>query len=234
MTTGNGGERGKPDIGEETGFDAADEFLTDDAALGPAGEAVEETAEDVITRLAAEAEQWKDAALRAKAEAENTKRRAERELNDGKAYAITKFAKDLLGVADNLQRALMAAPREDADPAVKNLALGVEMIEKELIGAFERNGLKRIHPAPGDKFDPHVHQAVSEMPAEGVAPGAVANVMQTGYELFGRVVRPAMVVVAAKAPAAAPTDDAASKQQEGAGAYARAAAATGDALNRKA
>lgn len=233
MTTGNGGDRGKPDIGEETGFDAADEFLTDDAAIGPAGEVVEETAEDVITRLAEEAEQWKDAALRAKAEAENTKRRAERELNDGKAYAITKFAKDLLGVADNLQRALMAAPKEDADPAVKNLALGVEMIEKELIGAFERNGLKRLHPAPGDKFDPHVHQAVSEMPAESVAPGAVAQVMQTGYELFGRVVRPAMVVVAAKGSAAAAPGEAA-KQQEGAGAYAKAAAAADDALNRKA
>lgn len=227
MTNGNGRDIPGDD---DNGFDAADEFLTDDAALGAAGETVEESAEDAIARLEAEIEQWKDAALRAKAEAENTRRRAERELNDGKAYAITKFAKDLLGVADNLQRALMAAPKADADPAAKNLALGVEMIEKELIGAFERNGLKRIHPGAGDKFDPHVHQAVSEVPAEGVTPGAVANVMQTGYELFGRVVRPAMVVVAAKG-AAQPASAAA--QQEGAGAYAKAAAAASETPDRK-
>ncbi|MBX7248469.1 MAG: nucleotide exchange factor GrpE [Caulobacteraceae bacterium] len=184
-----------------------------------------ETLEEMVQRLAAEAEQWKDAALRAKAEAENTRRRAERELNDGKAYAIQRFARDLLAVADNLARALAATPAADADPAVKNLSLGVEMVEKELQGAFERNGLKRIAPVTGDRFDPHVHQAVSEMPAEGVAPGSVANVMQVGYELFGRVIRPAMVVVAAKSPAA---------QAQGADAYAKAAAATGDAMDRKA
>ena len=191
-----------------------------------------ETAVAVIERLAAEAEQWKDAALRAKAEAENTKRRTERELNDGKAYAITRFAKDLLGVADNLERALAAAPKEDADPATKNLALGIEMTEKELQGAFARHGLNRIHPAPGDKFDPHVHQAVSEIPGDGVPPGSVAQVMQSGYELFGRVLRPAMVMVAAKGAAAAPGG--ASNQAEGAEAYAKAAAAAGDAVDRKA
>lgn len=205
---------GAPD---EDGFDAADEFLIDD-----------ETPEQAVVRLTAEAEQWKDAALRAKAEAENTKRRVERELNDGKAYAITKFARDLLGVADNLGRALAVTPDEAADPALKNLALGIEMTERELIAAFDRNGLTRIHPLSGEKFDPHVHQAVSEIPAEGVAPGAVAQVMQTGYELFGRVLRPAMVMVAAKPAAAATT------QAEGAGAYAKAASATGDAMDRKA
>jgi molecular chaperone GrpE len=197
MSNGNG-----RDIQDDDGFEAADEFLTDDAELGPAGETREaaeagETPEQAVERLTAEIEQWKDAALRAKAEAENTRRRTERELNDGKAYAITRFAKDLLGVADNLARALLAAPREDADPATRNLALGIEMTEKELQGAFERHGLKRIHPAAGDKFDPHVHQAVSEVAAEGVTPGAVAQVMQSGYELFGRVLRPAMVMVAA-------------------------------------
>ncbi len=210
----SGRDNGAPD---EDGFDATDEFLIDD-----------ETPEQAIERLTAEAEQWKDAALRAKAEAENTKRRVERELNDGKAYAITKFARDLLGVADNLGRALAVTPDEAADPALKNLALGIEMTERELIAAFDRNGLTRIHPLSGEKFDPHVHQAVSEIPAEGVAPGAVAQVMQTGYELFGRVLRPAMVMVAAKPAAAATT------QQEGAGAYAKAASATGDAMDRKA
>jgi len=231
MTDGNG--RGPDD---DNDFEGQDEFLTDDAGLDATGEpAAGETYEDIIERLTAEAEQWKDAALRAKAEAENTKRRVERELNDGKAYAITKFARDLLGVADNLSRALAVAPGEAADPALKNLALGIEMTERELIGAFDRNGLKRIHPLSGDKFDPHVHQAVSEIAAEGVPPGAVAQVMQTGYELFGRVLRPAMVMVAAKAaPAPNPGGDAASAQQQGSGAYAKAAAATGDAVNRKA
>ena len=218
MTNENG--QGGPE-GEDV-IDAPEEFLIDD-----------ETAEQAVDRLTLEVEQWKDAALRAKAEAENTRRRAERELNDGKAYAISKFAKDLLGVADNLQRALMAAPKEDADPAVKNLALGVEMVEKELVGAFARNGLNRIHPLSGDKFDPHVHQAVSEIPAEGVPPGSIAQVMQSGYELFGRVIRPAMVMVAAKG-AAAPGGESAATQAEGAGAYAKAAKAAGDAIDRKA
>src|SRR5579872_4866295 len=86
----------------------------------------------------------KEQILRYAAEAENTKRRAEREANDARAYAIQKFARDLLGVADNLARALTHAPAGDGDPAVTNFVLGVEMTEKELMGAFERNGLKRI------------------------------------------------------------------------------------------
>src|SRR5206468_2367116 len=110
-------------------------------------------------------------------------------------------ARDLLGVADNLARATAHAPADAADPVVKNFVLGVEMTEKELISAFERNGLKRIDPKTGDKFDPHQHQAMSEQPGEGVAPGGVLQVLQPGYELLGRLVRPAMVIVAAKAAA---------------------------------
>lgn len=140
----------------------------------------------------------KDQALRYAAEAENTKRRAEREMNDARAYAIQKFARDLLGVADNLARAMQHAPTDATDPLVKNLAIGLEMTEKELIGAFERNGLKRVEPAKGAKFDPNFHQAVMEQPSEDVAGGGVIQVLQAGYELFGRIVRPAMVIVAAK------------------------------------
>lgn len=140
----------------------------------------------------------KEQMLRIAAEAENTKRRAEREANDARAYAIQKFARDLLGVADNLSRALQHAPRESAEPAVKNLVVGLEMTERELQSVFERNGLKRLNPARGDKFDPNFHQAMMEQTAEDVAPGGVIQVMQTGYELMGRVVRPAMVVVADK------------------------------------
>ena len=155
--------------------------------------------EDIdLEALRAENAALKDQALRYAAEVENTKRRSEREVNDARAYAIQKFARDLLGVADNLARALQHAPKDAADTAVKNLAVGLEMTEKELLGAFERNGLKRLEPAVGTRFDPHVHQAVMEQPSNDVASGGIIEVLQAGYELFGRVVRPAMVAVAAK------------------------------------
>lgn len=151
-----------------------------------------------IEALQLEVAALKDQALRFAAEAENTKRRAEREMNDARAYAIQKFARDLLGVADNLSRATAHSPRESQDAAVSNFIIGVEMTEKELQGAFERNGLKKIDPTKGEKFDPHLHQAVMEQPSDEVAAGGVIQVLQAGYELMGRLVRPAMVAVAAK------------------------------------
>ncbi len=157
-------------------------------------------AEDVaaaIERVAAERDEWKDRALRAVAEADNTKRRAEREMNDARAYAIQRFSRDLLGVADNLQRALQAAPK-DADTQAAGLISGLELTEKSLLQAFEANGLKRVAPQAGEAFDPHLHQAMMEQPHPTVPAGAVIQTLQTGYELFGRVVRAAMVVVAAK------------------------------------
>ena len=151
-----------------------------------------------LTSLRAESAALKDQALRYAAEVENTRRRAEREVNDARAYAISKFARDLLGVADNLARALEHAPADAADPLARSLAVGLEMTQKELLTAFERNGLKRVEPGVGERFDPHKHQAVMEQTSDSVAPGAVIQVLQAGYDLFGRVVRPAMVVVAAK------------------------------------
>jgi molecular chaperone GrpE len=151
-----------------------------------------------LAGLRAEVAALKDQALRYAAEAENTRRRAEREVNDARAYAIQKFARDLLGVADNLARALAHAPKDGDDPLARNLAIGLEMTQKELMSSFARNGLKRISPAPGEKFDPHLHQAMTEQTSAEVAPGAVIEVMQDGYELYGRIVRPAMVVVAAR------------------------------------
>jgi molecular chaperone GrpE len=147
--------------------------------------------------LQAENTVLKDQMLRVAAEAENAKRRAEREANDARAYAIQRFARDLLGVADNLSRALQHEPVAD-DPAVKNFVLGVELTEKELVQAFERNGLKKVEPPKGSKFDPNLHQAMMEQPSPDVEPGSVIQVMQAGYELMGRIVRPALVVVAAK------------------------------------
>ena len=151
-----------------------------------------------LEQLQAELNEWRDKALRAAAEAENIRRRAERETNDARAYAIQRFASDLFQAADNLEQAVRASPREVEDAAVKNLVLGIEMTEKALQSAFERNGLKRIAPDRGARFDPHLHQAMMEQPVPDVEPGAVVQVMQAGYELMGRIVRPALVVVAAR------------------------------------
>jgi molecular chaperone GrpE len=171
---------------------------TDTARPGPEDDSPAALDDDAIAALRAETVALKEQALRYAAEAENTRRRAEREVNDARAYAISKFAKDLLGVADNLARALEHAPRDAEDQLTRNLAIGLEMTQKELLSAFDRNGLKRIDPAPGDRFDPHQHQAVMEQTSEDLAPGGVVQLLQAGYELFGRIVRPAMVVVAAR------------------------------------
>ena len=157
-----------------------------------------------VDKLLAEIQGLKEQVLRYAADAENTKRRAEREMNDARAYAIQKFGRDLLGVADNLDRATAAAPADGGDAAVKNYVIGVEMTAKELLSAFEKNGLKKVAPAKGEKFDPHKHQAMMEQPDTGVEPGGVVQVLQAGYELLGRLLRPAMVVVAAKVAGAAP------------------------------
>jgi molecular chaperone GrpE len=158
---------------------------------------VADAAAEELIALRAETQALKDQILRVAADAENTKRRAERDANDARAYAIQKFGRDLLTVADTLARAL-AAPPETSDPAVKNFVVGVEMTEKALQTAFETNGLKRIDPAKGAKFDPHQHQAMMEQPSTEVGAGEVIQTLQAGYELLGRLVRPAMVVVAAK------------------------------------
>jgi molecular chaperone GrpE len=182
--------------------------------------------EPTIESLQAELAQVKEQMLRVAADAENTKRRAEREANDARAYAINKFATDLMGVADNLARALQHAPKDAQDPAVKNLAVGLEMTEKALLGAFERNGLKRLEPARGEKFDPHQHEAMMEQPADDVGPGVVLQVLQAGYSLFGRLVRPAMVVVSDKSSRGASAGEA---PAAGVNPYAHADGETPDA-----
>jgi molecular chaperone GrpE len=177
-----------------------------DPGTDAAAEDIPEASDDAEA-LRTEIATLKEQMLRVAADAENTKRRAEREANDSRAFAIQKFARDLLGVADNLQRAMLHAPKDAADPLVKNLAIGLEMTEKELTAAFERNGLRKIEPARGAKFDPHQHQAMQEQAADDVPAGSVAQVIQPGYELFGRLVRPAMVIVAARGSAGAEAAD---------------------------
>lgn len=164
-----------------------------------------------VEALQAELAAAKDQALRLAAETENTRRRAEREANEARAFAISRFAKDLMGVADNLGRALEHAPHDAQDPLVRNLAVGLEMTQKALNDAFERNGLKRISPAVGERFDPHQHQAVMEQTSAEFGPGSILQVLQDGYELFGRNLRAAMVIVAARdsagqTPGGAPQD----------------------------
>ena len=150
-----------------------------------------------LDAMIADRDLWKDRAMRAAAEADNVKRRTETQMNDARAFAIQRFARDLLGVADNLERALMAAPK-DADSAAAGLINGLELTQKSLLQAFETNGLKRLAPGLGDPFDPHLHQAMMEQPSTEAPGGTVIQTMQAGYELFGRTVRPAMVVVAAR------------------------------------
>ncbi len=193
--------------------------MTDETAANghdPEIETAEEAAEADVEAMKVEIAALKDQILRYAAEADNTRRRAERESNDARAYAIQKFARDLFAVADHLSAATTHAPRDFNDQVVKNFVVGVEMTEKELASAFERNGLKKLAPERGGKFDPHLHQAMMEQPGDGVAPGAIIKTLQAGYELHGRIVRPAMVVVASKtgaadagaAPAANPYADA--------------------------
>ena len=187
--------------------------------------AAAETEDDGLAPLdavIAERDQWRDRALRAAAEAENVKRRTEGQMNDARAYAIQRFARDLLGVADNLERALQAAPK-DAEGAAGGLVTGLEMTQKSLLSAFEANGLKRVAPGAGDVFDPHFHQAMMEQPSADTPGGSVIQTLQAGYELFGRTVRPAMVVVAAKGSGGG-----------GAGGYAAADDASGGNFDAKA
>ena len=169
--------------------------MSDDQTPAEEFNEVADAAIDEIIALKAEVQALKDQMLRVAADAENAKRRAEREANDARAFAIQKFGRDLLTVADTLDRAL-AAPADD--PAVKTFVVGMEMTQKSLMSAFENNGLKKIDPPKGEKFDPHQHQAMMEQPAPDVAAGGVIQVLQPGYELLGRLIRPAMVVVAAK------------------------------------
>jgi molecular chaperone GrpE len=142
-----------------------------------------------------------DRLLRAHAEMDNIRKRAERDREDTAKYAISKFARDVVGVADNFERAVQAIPERapEQDPAFKVLVDGVSMTERELLNVFERHGVRRITPK-GEAFNPHLHQAMMEMENPEVAPGTVLEVYQSGYVIEERVLRPAMVVVAKGGP----------------------------------
>lgn len=194
-----------PDDNNDIDFEA---MAAEDAAYSSAHDPEAEEAQDpadadedfaeegpdykaVIQALQAELEQTKDQALRATAEAQNTRRRAQKDKEDASKFGVTKMARDLLSVADNLRRALDAMP-EGADA---NMIKGIEATERELLGAFERNGIQKLEPLHLP-FDPNQHEVMFETPSEGHPAGTVTQIMEPGYALNGRILRPARVGVA--------------------------------------
>jgi len=170
----------------------------------------ETTAEERIAQLEAEKDQLRDQVLRTAAEMDNLRKRTEREVSDTRSYAIAGFARDMLVATDNLSRALMVIPaelRENADGTLKSLIEGIEMTEREMQRLLQKNGVTPI-VAEGEKFDPHRHQAMFEVPDASVPEGTVVQVVQTGYAIGERVLRPAMVGVAKGGNKPAPKPDA--------------------------
>ena len=154
-----------------------------------------------VEALTAENASLKDRLLRAMAEMENLRRRAEREVADAKTYGVSNFARDVLSVADNLSRALDSLPeaRAKADGAFKALIDGVELTMRDLVAALARQGVTKLDPL-GEKFDPNFHQAMFEAPDPTVPAGTVAQVVQSGWRIGDRVLRPAMVGISKGGP----------------------------------
>ena len=169
----------------------------------------ERTVEDVMDALVKESADHKDRWLRSLAEMENLRRRTEREVADARTYGVTAFARDILAVADNMQRAMQALDtelREKAEAGVKALLDGVELTERELLNVLEKHGVKKIEPM-GEKFDPNFHQAMFEVPDTSVAAGTVVQVVQPGYTIGERVLRPALVAISKGGPKPVPAND---------------------------
>ena len=188
---------------------------TDPVTPGQTGESVvskpyvmpDDPEEGSIEALKKEAVEMRDKVLRTLAEMENLRKRTSREVADARTYGITGFARDVLEIADNLQRALDAVPAEAkaaADPGLKALMEGVELTERALLSALEKHGVKRLDPS-GGRFDPNFHQAMYEVPDPSVPAGTVVQVVQAGYTIGDRVLRPALVAVSKGGAKAAPT-----------------------------
>ncbi len=186
------------DTTARTAVDAASEHDTPEEAKIAA----------LVEALSKEAADYKDKHLRTLAEMENLRRRTEREVADSRVYGITNFARDVLAVADSMARgvsALNAELREKADGGLKALLDGVELTERELHKALEKHGVRKFDPL-GEKFDPNLHQAMYEVPDPTRPSGTVAQVVQPGYMIGERVLRPALVAVAKGGPKFAATE----------------------------
>jgi molecular chaperone GrpE len=159
----------------------------------------------LVETLSKETADYKDKLLRTLAEMENLRRRTEREIADSRVYGISAFARDIIAVADNMARALGALDqeiRDKADAATKALLDGVELTERELLKVLEKHGVRKFEPL-GERFDPNLHQAMFELPDPSRPAGSVAQVVQPGYMIGERVLRPALVAVAKGGPKAA-------------------------------
>jgi molecular chaperone GrpE len=180
-----------------------EDAATDDVAM-PASEQAKVA--ELVESLARESAEYKDKLLRTLAEMENLRKRTERQVADMRSYGITSFAADVLAVADNMHRALEAAGselRQSDDASVKGFVEGVELTERELLKALEKHGVKKFDPL-GERFDPNRHQAMYEVPDPSVPAGTIAQVMQAGYTIGERVLRPALVAVAKGGPKSEP------------------------------
>lgn len=158
----------------------------------------------VIDKLNAENAELKDARLRTLAEMENLRRRTDREVAEAKLYGVTNFARDMLTFADNLRRAVASVPPEalaSADPALKSFVEGIDLTERDFLSRLARHGVKKLEPQ-GQKFDPNMHEALFEVPDPNVATGTVAQVVEDGYSIGERCLRPAKVGVARGGPKA--------------------------------
>ncbi len=184
--------------------------MTDTPATPDAAPSEEQTqspelvpAEQVTAALSAAAD-FKDKLLRTLAEMENLRKRTEREVADARLYGVANFARDVLAVADNMHRTLEAiGPELRGDPNVSALVEGVELTERELLKVLQKNGVKKFSPE-GERFDPNLHQAMYEIPDSTLPPGSVAQVIQAGYMIGERVLRPAMVAVTKVQPKSSP------------------------------
>jgi molecular chaperone GrpE len=167
------------------------------------------------TALAKEVADYKDKLLRSLADMENLRRRTDREVADARTYGVSSLARDIAGVADNMRRALAAVGESAAviEGPVKALVEGVELIERELLKVLEKHGVKKFDPQQGVKFDPNLHQAIFEVPDANVASGSIAQVIQPGYMIGERVLRPAMVGVSKGGPKTAPPEQPADEKQ---------------------
>ncbi len=209
-TNKNGPDAAAAENTAEAVASALEEAANADAANAPAAEA------DPVEALKAENAELRDRFLRLAAEMDNLRRRTERDVKDAKSYSVAGFARDMLAVSDNLRRALEAVPAEmraGADATLTTLLEGVELTERSMLSALERHGVKKIE-AEGQKFDPNFHQAMFEVPNPAVPNNTVLQVVQAGYTIGERVLRPAMVGVAKGGPkdAAAPATESAEQK----------------------
>jgi molecular chaperone GrpE len=187
---------------EDKVVELARQALADDEAPLETGDT------NPYAELEAQVAELKDQLMRAMAETENVRKRAQRDQEETNKYAITGFARSMVSVLENLQRATGSIPEEmrNENEQVKNLAEGVELTMRELLNAFGKFGISKIDPQPGEKFDHNLHQAMSQVESPDAEPNSILHVMQSGYVIHDRLLQPAMVVVAKRGAAPAQVD----------------------------